>query len=209
MDALLKRFAEIEAGTENSFLIRGKDDITELPYIPKGTEEIYLCAGVEIKKLPPLPKGLKVLHICRTQIEELPEKLPESLVSLTVSWLKITKLPKLPKGLKALITEGMVFDALPEFPPKLEHLEITFTEVKELPELPDSLRTFLDDGSYFGIIRKPGERIKAYNKRLQERYSMERIQQRCLDLKEEIMMAALHPDRVSAWAEAGAWEMFD
>ena len=101
--------------------------------------------------------------------------------------MPITSLRKLPEGLLGLVSSQ--------------------TQITELPELPKSL-TYLDcQDTPLLLQRKAKETIEDYNKRWhewrEEKASKKRIQERNGVMKEDLMMAAWHPNRMEKWLEAG------
>lgn len=100
-------------------------------------------SGIEIDYLPNIPYGIKELVLSGNGIKEIPDNLPESLVSLRCmyNWA-VRAIPKLPPKLQKLIIGGCSIDELPEnLPPDLQELHVYQCGLFKLPEdLPKNLK---------------------------------------------------------------------
>ena len=76
-----------------------------------------------------------------------------------------------------------------------------------LPDLPDSLTMLITDGCHLPLLRNKDERMDKYIERWRTYQSERRVKQRTALLKEELIAAAWHPNRVAIWLEAGALDI--
>ena len=191
-------------------------DITSLPTLPSALEDLRITAS-PVTALPSLPSNLLRLYSTITQLTELPQ-LPSTLESLgCILNIGITQLPQLPSSLKRLCCGWTSITELPQLPDSLEVLCCGSTPITELPSLPPSLIELdCSDCPNLLIQRNEGESIQDYGKRWddireerKELESKQRCVERCLSVKEELMAAAWHPNRVERWLEIGGFEMLD
>lgn len=182
--------------------------ITSLPTLPSTLEKLILIETL-ITELPLLPSTLKKLYINPLHnlgITQLPP-LPPTLVYLScITNYSLTELPPLPSSLQKLYCGWTQITELPPLPDSLLEFGCQNTLLTELPSLPSSL-TWLNCSDCPNLIiqRTEGESIQDYNKRWEEwreeQLSNTRCQSRCLAIKEELIAAAWHPDRVEQWLE--------
>jgi len=119
--------------------------ITQLPELFEGLEELDLayCEGVD--SLPRLPSTLTKLDCRYTSVVKLPE-LPEGLKVLICTNTKIVSLPKLPTSLKILRCSHSPLISLPILGPNLTWISVNGTMIRDLPLLPASLvKLYLSD----------------------------------------------------------------
>jgi hypothetical protein len=88
-------------------------------------------------------------------------------------------------------------------------LECQSTTITMLPPLPSTLRYLCCDDCPLLIQQREYETIHEYNVRWESLREKLRIQARCLAVKEELMAAAWHPQRVERWIEAYGIEILD
>ena len=191
-------------------------NIRSLPTLPSALEDLRIVAS-PVTSLPSLPSNLLYLYSTITQLTELPQ-LPPRLLSLGCIFnIGITELTQLPSSLKRLCCGWTSIIKLPQLPDSLEVLCCQNTPITELPPLPSSL-TELDCSDCLNLLiqRNEGESIQDYNKRWEnmreerkELESKQRCVERCLTVKEELMAAAWHPNRVEKWIEAYGIEVLD
>jgi Leucine-rich repeat (LRR) protein len=187
-EELLRRISTIQ---ENNLGLVGLN-ITSLPELPNGIH-ILCCNNTQITELPPLPSTLQKLFCYGTQITELPP-LPSTLQELYCADTQITELPPLPSTLQKLFCYG--------------------TQITELPPLPSTLQgLYCHNCSNLKLQRNKNETNQEYKERWklfhEERVSKARIQERCATIKEELMAAAWHPNRVERWIETCGIEVLD
>ena len=186
--------------------------IPKLPSLPSSLVALG-CHSTQITELPPLPDSLREIYCSHTQITKLPS-LPSSLSVLSCHNTQITELPQLPASLLELGCQNTLITGLPPLPSSLTWLGCSNIQITELPPLPDSMQ-YLSCNNCPNLLIKPmeGEIIQAYEERWkpirEERDSKKRCQDRCLTVKEELMAAAWHPDRVEKWLEIGGFELLD
>lgn len=160
-------------------------NITSLPPLPEHILALH-CHDTNLTVLPYLPEGLVVLYCYNTPLTSLPT-LPDTLMNLNCSHTRITSLPELPKHLMTLWCNNTLLTTVPELP-----VTITYFDAYESPLI---------------IQRGDDEDLRAYNRRWREwredHVSKPRVQERTRLLKEEMMAAAWHPDRVERWLDAG------
>lgn len=187
-DELLRRMAN----SKDKTLYLNNLNITHLPTLPTDLEFLF-CNETPIKSLPELPESLLVLNIRSTNISRLPEKLPPKLHRLVCSYTSIEYLPPLPNSIYCIY--------------------MVRTRITSLPNIPWNLVSFLCDGSPLLNPPKHSEihnLCKGYIERLKEeqRYKLRR-QTRTRRIKEELIAAVLHPDRIGPLIEQYGFEVLD
>lgn len=143
--------------------------------------------GVPIRALPRLPSTLKYLEISDcTDLTSLPCLLHTSLLALYMDGTHIEVLPPLPETLLRFSAErgAIRSDPLPDFPDSLSWLSLKDSNLVTSGFIPARPSTMNYD-EYAPIVRA-----------LLRKKRLDRI-------REELMMVAWHPDRVSKWLEAG------
>jgi hypothetical protein len=213
-------------------------NITEIPELPPNLKS-FCCNGTPLKTLPSLPRSLDILNCAGTEIEYLPElpsslgllnvynskvatlpALPESLGQLCCGQTSITEFPPLPRGLRAFDCSETRITKLPALPANLEHLEISKTPLCELPDhFPESLETLyafeMLIPEYDIEEETPNEyvaRVKKFQRfivGMKLELNRKRIIARCKAIKEELMAATWHPDRVLDWCDPNAFDCDD
>ncbi len=148
--------------------------------------------GLQITNLPPLPDGLK---------------------DLTCDYTNLTSLPSLPDGLHTLTCGNTPLTSLPQLPNSIIFLYCGHTRLTNLPSLPTSLQFLSCYNTPLILQRGEDESIQAYEARWAEWRleiaSKERVKERCIMIKEDLMAAAWHPRRVERWLEAGGWDAIE
>jgi Leucine-rich repeat (LRR) protein len=175
--------------------------LTSLPTLPPSLITLD-CTGTNITSLPELPSSLTHLYCIDTSLTCLPE-LPSGLRTLGCMETNITSLPKLPPTLVELLCAITPLTSLPILPSGLQTLYCCDTQITELPELPPSLKELSCNNTPLILQRKDYESSNAYNLRWRVWREKKRNQERCLVVKEELMAAAWHPNRVERWLDAG------
>lgn len=179
-------------------------------------EDLKLCR-LRLTSLPPLPNSVKSFWCSNTLITSLPEELPSSLERLFCFETCIKKLPKLPNTLTLLLCFNSPLIELPELPLSLLHLSCSKTQISILPELPLKLKTFNVSKCPNLLIQLENEEtVESYEKRwkpIREKFQRERNVERCKTVKEELMAATWHPDRMIHWCwdeeEKKKWGSFE
>jgi len=113
------------------------NEITSLPSLPSGLEELY-CFGNELYVLPVLPVNLNVLHCYENNLTALPA-LPSKLISLDCAYNQLMVLPSLPPGLTNLDCHRNQLFLLPTLPDSLTNLWCGENHLAVLPALPPNL----------------------------------------------------------------------
>jgi hypothetical protein len=141
--------------------------------------------------------------------------LPPTLRRLTISDCpKFVTLPELPPRLEWLCLTGCeAFSTLPALPASLKTLSVVCTGVQRLPLLPEDIEAIYIPHEAFEarllnfqwtLNSSFGPRLEPpVHKRVDILRSLGRTIRRTHTLKEDLMMAAWHPRRVSKWLEAG------
>jgi E3 ubiquitin-protein ligase SspH2 len=155
-------------------------------------------AGLNIHSLPLLPDKLKVLICFNTCLTSLPP-LPDGLQGLYCYQTQITSLPPLPDELQILCCDNTEITSFPPLPSGLQMLWCPSTQITSLPLLPDGLQ-ILNCVNTQLTQQNTDETMEEYISRIRlwqlEEASRERIQERTLELKEELVAAVWHPRRV-------------
>lgn len=145
------------------------------------------------------------LDVSELNITSLPT-LPSGLHYLVCENTPLTSLPKLPRSLRGLYCNNTPLTSLPELPSTLKRLFCNNTLLTTLPELPD-LEALSCDNTRIALQREEEESIRDYILRLrvwiEELAMKKRNQERCFAVKEELMAAAWHPNRIERWLDAG------
>ncbi len=141
--------------------------------------------------------------------------LPSTLRQLAISHCpKFIGLPALPEGLTTLrVDDCRAFKALPHLPKSLDNLCILETGVTHLPNLPEDIQTvyipheclearLLNFRWGINSIGWPSPSPPIAT-RVMLLLSFHRTKHRLSLIKEELMASTWHPNRVSAWLEAG------
>jgi len=110
----LAQIEELWVGTRGIQSLAGLEHFTGL--------RILGCYANELTALPALPAGLEELYCANNKLTALPEPLPAGLTHLSVSGNLFTSLPALPTGLKILWCSNNRLTALPKLPATLERL---------------------------------------------------------------------------------------
>jgi len=119
-------------------------DISELPELPEGLEEIW-ASNTKLKILPELPSTLKILRCENCELRGLP-KLPNSLIHLIVSGNDLQHLQSLPDGLEILVCNNNILSRLPALPTKkFIRLDCFLNRFTVLPILPNTLQYLSTD----------------------------------------------------------------
>jgi hypothetical protein len=107
----------------------------------------------------------------------------------------------------------MTLTNLPPLPDGLKKLVCRYTQLTSLPPLPYSLEYLYCDNTPLILQRHKDEGIQAYEARWAEwRFeiaSKERAKERCLAIKEDLMVAAWHPKRVEQFVQQDRWDLLD
>ena len=140
--------------------------------------------------------------------------------TLNISGFRVDSLPPFHRNLKYINCSGTQISELPELPPNLQILDIENTQITVLPRLPRTLKSLRCANTNLLLQRKEDESIESYRLRWEEWWAREelrieelnsknRIQDRCRELKENLMMEVWHPRRVEKWLEVGGFELLD
>lgn len=195
--------------------------IKTLPSLPNKLQTL-ICSDSEIEYLPELPKSLYLLNAHNSKLKELPA-LPEFLYNLWCGRTNITEFPTLPSVLQNLDCSETRITKLPPLPPNLRNLEIQDTPLRELPDrFPESLgvlyafRTLLPDkfneetpNDYLARVKKFQQFVSELKPALEERERRKRTIARCKAVKERLMAATWHTDRVLDWCDPNAFSFDD
>lgn len=166
------------------------ESYVKLPKLPNTLTHIYISNN-PLVELPDLPNSLLVLDVHNTDITELPEHLPEDLMFLYISGTKIKRLP----------------DILPE---RIRRLSYYFTTdiFHYLPMYID-LNEFSNPHEYHKRVKTFEKNIKNIKQELELYISKKRTVKRCKAIKERLMAATWHPDRVLDWCDPKAFDYED
>ncbi len=135
-----------------------------------------LASFAPLETIPNFPKRMEGISICRAKLESL---------------------PPLPPALKRLYIVDTPIREIPPLPAKLEQLVIGIETLSDLPELPETLQVLITTRCWnLPLHRMDEESEKEYLERWREYQSMQRVQARMAILKEELLAAAFHPDRI-------------
>jgi len=105
---------ELWVGTRGIRSLAGLEHFTGL--------KILGCYANELTALPDLPAGLEELYCANNKLAALPARLPAGLTHLSVSGNLLTALPALPAGLQILWCGNNQLAALPKLPSALTRL---------------------------------------------------------------------------------------
>lgn len=152
--------------------------------------------------------------------KQLLRKLRACESSLSISGLRIDSLPPLHRNLKYINCSGTQISALPELPANLQILDIENTQITVLPRLPRTLKSLRCENTMLLLQREEDESIDSYRlrweawwmkeeRRIEEVNSKNRIQDRCRELKEDLMIEVWHPRRIEKWLKDGGFELLD
>jgi hypothetical protein len=173
-----------------------------------------MAHGPDTKKLFRRIKGLQnnTLDTHNLNITSLPI-LPLGLKILDCSFANISSLPILPSGLEELWCYNTPLTSLPELPSSLEVLLCHNTLISSLPELPSSLKELYCWNTPLLLQRGENESIKDYNARWrvlrEELASKDRCQERCRQIKDDLIAEVMHPRRIERLLEMGGWEALE
>ncbi len=163
-----------------------------------------------------------ILDISRLRIHSLPQ-LPERILGLFCDYTELAELPELPPRLQMLSIIDTNVKRLPTLPETLCGFYIHGTQITELPEIPASVWDIGVSGAPLLIQKTEEESIAEFNLRWrawredqarlaeekEEKASKERQQERCKNVKEDLMMEMWKPARVESWIAAGRWDMLE
>lgn len=194
-------------------------EISSLPPLPASLTLLY-CCNTNISSLPTLPDRLTTLYCSNTNISELPN-VPITLQSLSVSNTTIREIPYLPEAEDILCSSTRV-SVVPTLSHRLVSLYICDSPIRELPdEFPprlhflDCQRTLLPDKymeesswDYLRRVKTFQAVVRCIKEGLEIEMSRQRTIRRCKAIKERLMAATWHPDRVLDWCDPNAfsWE---
>lgn len=195
--------------------------VNTLPSLPSRLHRLS-CEDTEVEYLPDLPPSLYLLNADNSKLAVLTE-LPESLVHLWCKNTNITEYPPLPRRLETFDCSNTRITKLPVLSEKIRHLRIYKTPLRELPEqFPDSLRflhsyeTLMPDkfenempNEYLARVKKFQGFIEGLKPVLEERECRKRVISRCKAVKEDLMAATWHTDRVLDWCDPHAFDWED
>ena len=103
------------------------NELTELPPLPAGLEELY-AANNQLTELPVLPCGLTHLSVAGNELAALPV-LPNTLEVLWCGGNQLTKLPRLPASLKRLYCERNRLRSINLLGIDLEYINCTYNDM--------------------------------------------------------------------------------
>lgn len=181
------------------FSFRIKDQVTKYP---EGVTHIVSSCNLKLRYLPPLPEGLIELRVPYCDNLEYIPSLPSTLKILNCFKCNLKELPLLPEGLRELHFGMQYFTKLPPFPKSLRKMVCYHCFfLTSLPRLPKDLSELVVEGcEQLCLDRRRYKKLKdyktAWNKhhdRTEERDSKERIQERTLIFKEEMMKFVWNP----------------
>ncbi|EJT7294202.1 type III secretion system effector E3 ubiquitin transferase SspH1 [Salmonella enterica] len=126
--------------------VSGNLQLTSLPSLPQGLQKLWAYNNW-LTSLPTLPPGLGDLAVSNNQLTSLPE-MPPALRELRVSGNNLTSLPALPSGLQKLWAYNNRLTSLPEMSPGLQELDVSHNQLTRLPQsltgLSSAARVYLD-----------------------------------------------------------------
>lgn len=195
--------------------------VKTIPTLPLHLQRLN-CASTQVEYLPSLPQTLISLNIYNSQLKELPA-LPEVfLTTLMCGKTNLTEFPSLPNSLHTLDCSETRITKLPQLPQNLIVLDMYKTPIRELPErFPESLQwltayqMLLPDklieetpNDYVVRVKKFQQFIATLKPIMEEHICRRRCIARCKAVKEELMAATWHTDRVLEWCDPNAfsWE---
>jgi len=134
----IQSLAGLEYFRDLEFLDCSYNQITALPALPSGLDQLW-CWDNQLSALPaPLPTGLRELICNKNKLAVLPA-LPSGLVQLDCSDNRLTALPALPPGLANISCQENQLTSLPALPASLESLWCWDNQLSALPALPTGL----------------------------------------------------------------------
>jgi hypothetical protein len=154
----------------------------------------------DIAVIPPLPSGLMDLYCAETNVTHIP-KLPKTLKNFNCEMTMVTDLPTLPHGLEFLWCANTQVTRLPDLPQTLIGLECYRVPLITYPSTPPRAR-LTNWNPIPGLPAYEHETLADYVVRLRA-FERQRGHERCLALKEEIVMKAFHPSNVKKWLDKG------
>lgn len=193
-----------------------------LPSLPSTLTDL-ICGSAYLSSLPSLPETLKHINIMDTSssLTTLPP-LPSALRSLVVCSDHIDTLQPLPNNLRLLLINNTKISKLPALPDSLSILSCKNTVIRDMPSTCSSTMDMLFDGNYYfrdkhasrhessrdylSCIATFRERLKDIMSAAEERESRLRTVKRCKEIKERLMAATWHPDRVLDWCDPHAFD---
>jgi Leucine-rich repeat (LRR) protein len=186
-------------------------NLTEISVpLPETLIDLYINRS-QIAKLPPLPSRLDILR-CENMplLTELPE-LPDTLDSLCISDTRISKLPdRLPARLRLIYMENTPIRKLPAVLPEWLRI-IGLYPAKNMP-LTHYLPALIDEVErgqahhYHARVTRHQQFVEQLPEVFEKRESRRRSTQRCKAIKEDLMAATWHPDRVLEWCDPKAFD---
>lgn len=188
--------------------------------LPSCLKELIYMHGC-LKQIPiKLPAGLKSLWLSGTQITTLEDLvLPEGITQFACSYSKqLTNLPKtLPPQLEYFSCgrTNLTFKDIPEIPHSVRSCDLTDIQEESRwydrpPICDDSDERYYIDKYYIRVLR-----FKRFIYTFPEAFeascvfSRQRSIQRCREIKEDLMAATWHPDRVLDWCDPKAFDYED
>jgi Leucine-rich repeat (LRR) protein len=202
--SLIKTLPELPDGLQT--LDIQHSNISQLPNPLPSQLQRLACGYTDIAVLPPLPSELVDLYCAETNITHIP-KLPKTLKNLNCESLSLTELPALPDGLEFLWCANTQLTRLPDLPQTLVGLECYRVPFVTYPNAPPRVRLMnwnpIED---FPALER--ETLRDYVVRLRA-FERKRGHERCLALKEEIVMKAFHPTNVQKWLDKGGHACLD
>jgi len=123
----IESLAGIEHFTSLKILGCYGNELTALPALPAGLEELY-CANNKLTSLPALPAGLTHLSVSGNQLTALPD-LPEGLQILWCGNNQLTELPQLPATLTRLYCENNQLTSIDVRGIPLEYIECKYNNM--------------------------------------------------------------------------------
>lgn len=160
------------------------DALSNLKYL-----NLHGCAA--LKTLPPLPPSLTTLNLSYCNVlESLPPLVGTKIRDLDIRWTRhLPRLPLLPKSLYVLTASNSALAEFPVLPmTRIPHLDLDGSCLLERHPV---------------LRMRPGETTRGYVTRIHSLQPAIRQKERLAILREELMMATWHPNRVSKWLEAG------
>jgi Leucine-rich repeat (LRR) protein len=195
-------------------------EISSLPPLPAGLTLLY-CSNTKISSLPTLPDMLTTLYCSNTTISELPN-VPITLQSLSVCNTNIREIPYLPDA-ECIMCSSTRVSVVPALSNRLVSLYICDSPIRELPdEFPprlhflDCQRTLLPDKQmdesswdYLRRVKTFQATVRRIKEGLEIEMSRRRTIRRCKAIKERLMAATWHTDRVLDWCDPKAFDFDD
>ena len=207
-------------------------EIRELPELPNTLKYLVTKCNI-LTCLPDLPESLELLSCSDCNLRTLP-KLPSKLIQLDCNNNPLSTLPELPK---TLITLNITYTAITELseclPSDLRYININPKYVKRLPNTDNysiisnnwshnfKLCNYIPPYEYFGYkngyrsiifydhIKTIEKNTKNIKQELELYISKKRTVKRCKAIKEDLMAATWHTDRVLDWCDPKAFDYED